>query len=60
MKYQDRGVVEKINEGRHRVLFEDDFLEEDPVMVSTHSFESGIPTKYYDFDQLDPYGWQPV
>lgn len=35
-------------------MFEDDYIEEDPLMVSTHSFESGIPTKYYDFEQLEP------
>jgi hypothetical protein len=31
-------------------MFEDEYNEEDPLMVSTNSFESGIPTKYYDFE----------
>jgi hypothetical protein len=31
-------------------MVEDEYIEEDPLMVSTHSFESGIPTKYYDFE----------
>jgi len=47
MKYQDRGMV---NEERQRVMFEEDYLEEDPLMISTQSYESGIPTKYYDFE----------
>jgi hypothetical protein len=31
-------------------MFEDEYNQEDPLMVSTHSYESGIPTKYYDFE----------
>ncbi len=51
MRYQDRGLM---HDERNRIIFEDDYLEEDPLMISTHSYESGIPTKYYDFEQLEP------
>ena len=32
--------------------------ETDPLVISTYSFESNVPTKYYDFDHLEAEYWQ--